>query len=53
MVASKPVAAGVAWPEAYRVVLEVGSFRDWVEVVEVVAFVAGVLRRGVVDGHAA
>lgn len=43
----------MAWAEACWVELEFGVFADWVEVVEVVAFVGGVLFGGVVDGHSA
>ena len=53
MVASEPVAAGVAGSEACWVFLFVWVAADWVEVVEVVAVVAGVLWCVVVDGHAA
>ena len=53
MVASEPVAAGVAWFEACRVELQLGMLADWVEVVEVEAVICGVLDCVVVDWHTA
>ena len=43
----------MAWPEAGRVVLQIGAFGHRVEVVEVKAVVCGVLWCVVVDGHSA
>lgn len=43
----------MAWPEAGRVVLQIGAFGHRVEVVEVKAVVCGVLWCVVVDWHSA
>lgn len=51
MVASEPVAAGVAWFEACWVELEFGVLRDGIEVVEVEAVICGVLRGRIVYRH--